>query len=197
MGEAKRRAESYRLAKENLLTAVQGNDRKIAESAISLFEGFVMPNRYTGGCYLTTMFLHRYLADECGIETEPVVGYINDGTDDIFMSHAWLEVEGRKTDLTVHLTDRPDVQLPGALVILDHVLRPGRVTHSYHRELTPAAVTANVEMAKEPQLAALLAHKQREHQEMFARASDTKLMAAYLAAAPLEFGYAAMRASIG
>ena len=143
------------------------------------------------------MFLHRFLADEHGIATTPVVGYVNDGTDDIFMSHAWLDVAGRKVDLTLHLTEHQGVQLPGALLVLDHVLRPGQVSHSYYFEMSPAAEVANAIIAQDPRGAFILRHKEQEHHEMALRAADPVLMADYLAKAPAEFGYAAMRAALG
>ena len=64
--------------------------------------------------------------------TLPVVGYVNDDTDDIFMSHAWIELNGRKVDLTLNVTEYQDVQLSGAVLILDQVLKPGQV-----RDLPP------------------------------------------------------------
>jgi hypothetical protein len=196
MGQAKRREMAYHAAKAELLDTLQGDERIVAETSISLYERFVLPKRYTGGCYMTSMFLHRFLLDERGIATDPVVGYVNDGTDDIFMSHAWIEFGGRKVDLTLNVTEYQDVQLPGAVLILDHVLKPGHVSHSYHVALTPASRAKNAMMAKEPQLAAMLRHKAREHADMRDRAADPALMTAYLAGAPTALGYEAMRAAI-
>lgn len=108
------------------------------------------------------------------------------------ISHAWLEYGGRKVDLTLHLTEAPDVQLPGALIVLDQVLRPGIVRHSYHRERTLAGIVQDEKMMRDPHLAALLKHKAVEHQAMSERARDPDLMTRYLESAPEEMGYEAM-----
>ena len=196
MGEAKRRAVAYEAAKTKLLESLSGDGLVVADSAIKLFEGFILPTRYTGGCYLTNMVLHRYLKDERDIETEVVVGYINDGTDDIYISHGWLEHEGRKTDLTIHLTEHPDVQLPGNLLVADQVLRPGKVTHTYHRERPVEGLRKEMEMMANPSLAPIVAHKIEEHQAMLARAKHPGLLNAYLDMAPAELSYDAMTAAL-
>lgn len=196
MGQAKHREDAYWRAKSELFATLDGDAQIVAKTAISLFERFVLPKRYTGGCYVTSMFLHRYLLDERGITTQPVVGYVNDGTDEIFMSHAWVEFDGRKVDLTLHLTEHSDVQLPGALLILDQILRPGHARHTYYTSLTPAAEAQNAVTAKDPDLAALLRYKALEHRQMTERAADPLAMSAYLASAPPELGYAAMRAAV-
>lgn len=189
MGDAKRRKAAYLDAKNVLLTRLQGDAVVVAETAIKLFDGFIFPWRYTGGCYLTTMILHRFLDQECGIITEPVVGFVNDGTDDIMISHAWLEYDGCKTDLTLHLTDGA---MAGSLIIMDQVLRQGQVSYSYHRKPTEAGLKQNSVMLKDPDLGPLVRHKLAEHETMEKRAKDPRLMSAYLASAPAEQGYAAM-----
>lgn len=199
MGEAKRRAEAYAKARAALFGAIgaDGDARIVAETAIALFERFVLPLRYTGGCYLTTMFLHRYLAEERGITTDPVVGFVNDGTDDIMVSHAWLEHRGRRADITLHLTD-PEMGLSGDLIVLDHVLRPGTVTYSYHRELNTAGKTANAAVVAAGGFGAMLVqHKLTEHAMMQERMAKPEAMTAHQAAAPPGLRYADMRAAIG
>jgi hypothetical protein len=190
MGDAKRRAAAYDAAKAKLLESVTGDTRVVAEAAIKLFEGFILPRRYTGGCYLTTMILSRFLKQERGIETEAIVGYINDGTDDIFISHGWLAHAGSKTDLTINLTDMPEFR--GPLLVHDQVLRPGNVTYTYHRERTPEALAADMKMLADPRTTKIARHKAEEHQTMFARASSPSLMEAYINMAPRDQGYEAM-----
>jgi hypothetical protein len=190
MGEAKRRAVAYEAAKAKLIQSVTGDTRVVAEAAIKLFEGFMLPQRYTGGCYLTTMILSRFLKQECRIEAEAVVGYINDGTDDIFISHSWLEHAGSKTDLTINLTEMPEFR--GPLLVQDQTLRPGNVTYTYHRERTPEALAADMEMLADPRTTRIARHKAEEHQAMLARASNPSLMDAYINMAPKDQGYEAM-----
>lgn len=184
---------AYQEARHSLLTGLDEESQIVAEAAIRLFERFIVPRQYSGGCYLTTMVLHRYLLDERGIITEPVVGYINDGTDDIFMSHAWIEHRGRKTDVTIALTD-PDLGVrPGPLLAQDAVLLPGHSGYSYHLELSDDAIAQNRLFMAEPQTAELLQHKEREHRHMAECMRDAERMRDHMAGAPPEFSYAAMR----
>lgn len=194
MGEAKRRAAAYAAAKRTLLGSLMGDSLTVAETALTLFERFILPTRYTGGCYLTSMILHRYLKQERGIETDVVVGFINDGTDEIFISHGWLEHEGRKIDLTANITVLPEHR--GPLLVLDQVLRPSEVTYTYHRERTPAGIAADMEMLGHPDLANIVRDKADEHRAMLAFASNPALMEAYVNSAPREQGYEAMTAAL-
>ena len=196
MGEAKRRNAAYQHAKQAILHNSTGDARLVAEAAIQLFENYIAPLRYSNGCYLTTMVLHRYLLDERGIETDPIVGYVNDGTDDIFISHSWLEYEGRKTDITLHIVDPMLPAKSGALLVMGQILKPGELDYSYHAGLTPAALAANLQMSRDPHLKALLAHKEVEHRQMAARAADDNLMKQFVAMAPPQFSYEAMRRAL-
>lgn len=58
LSESKNRRLAYRQAKQSLMLDLTGDEAVVADTAIKLFERFVFPNRYTGGCYLVTMFLH-------------------------------------------------------------------------------------------------------------------------------------------
>lgn len=137
MGQAKQRAQSYNSLKQRLLDRHHGPARTVATAAINLFDGFILPRRLTGACYQLTMTLQKFLADKHGIATQAVVGYVNDGTDDIMISHGWLEYEGMKVDLGLHVVEHPDVVKPGALVVLDEPLRPGVIEYTYHLERPP------------------------------------------------------------
>ncbi len=198
MGEASQRAHVYAKAKARLFSDVGAvaDARVVAEVATALFERFVLPRRYIGGCYLTTMFLHRYLLAERGISTDPVLGYVNDGTDDIMISHAWIEHNGRKVDVTLHLTD-PRQSLSGDLIVLDHLLRRGAATYSYHRDLTPAGLAAYQEMERAGGFPAqLLRHKQAEHRLMSETMLDCDAMARHQASAPPGLHYSDMRSAL-
>ncbi|NYT41002.1 hypothetical protein HZY97_09565 [Sphingomonas sp. R-74633] len=197
MGEATQRARAYGEAKAGLFAGLADpQSHAVATAAIQLFERFVLPNRYTGGCYLTTMFLHRYLADERGIITVPVVGYVNDGTDDIMISHAWNEYQGRKVDITLNLVD-PQISLSGDLLVLDHALRPGRAVYSYHAALNAAGEAANAAIESGGGFPAqLLRHKQAEHEGIVAKMAQPALMVQHQALAPPGLRYADMRAHL-
>lgn len=139
------------------------------------------------------MFLHRFLKEEKAVAVTPVVGYVNDGTDDIMRSHAWLDLNGRKTDVTLHLTEYPEIQLPGALLILDQPLLKGQVEHSYHAEQTAAGYAENRRLAS-GSLRDLIAHKEAEHADMLKCMTDPARLAAHQAKAPLGLRYDDMKA---
>lgn len=188
MGEAKNRTKQYELAKQSLLANCDGDAKVVADSAIKLFERFIVPKRYTGGCYLVTMILHRFLAKEHEISTVPVVGYVNDGTDEIMISHAWLEFAAKKTDLTLNVVEHQDVIRPGDVMVLDTVVRPGVLHYSYHRERPTEAMAVVSRMLSDPASANIARHKEIEHEAMLARSRDASLMDAYIAGAPLDCG---------
>ena len=196
MGEATRRRQEEARLRAGVLDGLSGDAAMIATTAIALFERFVLPKRYTGGCYLTTMFLNRFLREEHDIATQAVIGYVNDGTDDIFTSHAWLEVEGLKTDLTLNVVEHGHAVPNGAALVLDRVLREGKVRHSYHLQPTEAGLNQNRSMMDVPELRALLQHKDREHREMLDRAVSAKAMASFMAGAPPGLRYEDMRGAV-
>jgi hypothetical protein len=48
-----------------------------------------------GACYRASLFLKLFLEQEYGIDANVVVGFVNDGTDELYASHAWLECHGQ------------------------------------------------------------------------------------------------------
>lgn len=196
MGESKRRREAEAQARRAVLEGLSADASIVAVTAIALFENFVHPRRYTGGCYLTTLFLSRYLLEEHGIATEAIVGYVNDGTDDIFISHAWLEFGGLKTDLTLNVVEHVHAVPNGAALVLDRVLRAGRVRHSYHREISSAGLARNAAMMGDPDLRRLLLHKEQEHRDMGQRVATPAAMRAFMDAAPPGLRYEDLKRSV-
>lgn len=192
MGEAKGRRQSYELARKRLLDRHKGKHRIVAETAINLFDRFIMPHHFTGACYQISMTLEKYLSEAHGIASKTIVGYVNDGTDDIMTSHAWLEFDGMKVDLGLHVMDRPDVTLPGAVIILDEALLPGAAEYSYHLSRPPASMAVIDQMLRNPSTAHVARWKEVEHADMLARSRDTDLRDIYLAGAPAQSSFASM-----
>ena len=192
MGQAKRRSETYKKAKTELLQKNSDGAYVVAKTAIKLFDDFIYPQRYTGGCYHITMILHRFLTFELGIPTQPIVGYVNDGTDDLMISHAWLEYQGLKSDLTLFLPNPSYQQPSGALLVLDQELLKGELSYSYHTEQTEAGRAQTEVMRLDPKIAPVLHRKEQEHQAMLECAADADIMKEYLNAAPSEIGYDAI-----
>jgi hypothetical protein len=109
MGEAKRNAADL----QKWLDALTEEERVVYQSARALFDRFIHPERVSEMCYHSVFFLHEYIKNSHGIIVEPVIGYINDGTDELLISHAWLEFSGKKTDVSLAVTSRPDINPPG------------------------------------------------------------------------------------
>lgn len=192
MGEARSRRQIYERSRQRLLDRHGGQHRIVAESAVNLFDRFILPNHFTGACYQITMTLEKYLAEAHGIASKTIVGYVNDGTDDIMISHAWLEFDGMKIDIGLHVVDRPDVTPPGAVIILDEAIWPGAAEYSYHLSRPPASMAVIDQILRNPSTAHVARWKEVEHADMLARSRDTDLRDIYLAGAPAQSSFASM-----
>jgi hypothetical protein len=178
MGQAKRRTAEI----QQWLASLSPEEGLIADVAQRLLLRFIDPSEVTGMCYRLTYFLHLYLLGK-GIKTTPVVGYVNDGTDDVFVSHAWLDYAGKKTDLVLGRAERPDLNPPGNILILDFPFRRAG-NYSYHLTKSAAAIAVENEWLKDPRAAAVVRHKAAEHQVMERRALSADDMRSFLDGAP-------------
>ncbi|MBJ2153956.1 hypothetical protein [Paracoccus sp. IB05] len=190
MGEAKRNAADLK----KWLDALTDEERVVYECARALFDRFIHPRRVSEMCYHSVFFLYEYIKKSHGIIVEPVIGYINDGTDEVLMSHAWLEFSGKKTDVSLAFTSRPDINPPGQLIYLDHVFGRGHV-YSYHREMSEPGRAALDEF-RSAGGAAMVDHKEREHAGMLALAEDKGMIRTYLDSAPSGMTYEEIVAGI-
>lgn len=145
-----------------------------------------------GACYHLAFFLHVFLKREHRIETTPVVGWVNDGTDDLYIPHAWVEHERRKIDVSLARTPDPDIAAPGALLVLDRELVPGAATYSYH---ATRPRSGNIGFARaldeNPELAM---GSEELHANMGHVATSMSAMRRYLDEAPADVSYAKLRA---
>ena len=138
-------------------------------------------------CYHSVFFLHEYLKNKHGIITLPVIGYVNDGTDDVMISHAWLEYDGKKTDVSLAVTAHPDVSPAGELIILDQVVKGG---HRYtdHSHMTTAGLL-HLQKMRTTGHQAVVDHKLEEHLIMTARSKNPDLIRPHLDREPNGFVY--------
>ncbi len=183
MGQAKRRGAEI----EKWLASLSPEEAQVADAAQRLLVRFIDPREATGMCYRLTYFLHLYLTEK-GIETTPIIGYVNDGTDDVFMSHAWLEYGGKKIDLTLGRPERPELNPAGDILLLDFPVRRAR-KYSYHLTKSAEAIAVESEWLKDPRGAAVVRHKTAEHEAMEKRAKSEAEMRAFLDLAPDGFTY--------
>jgi hypothetical protein len=114
-----------------------------------------------------------------------VVGFVNDGTDDLCPSHAWLAL------------CRPMHELaPGPLLIHGIEFRPGH-RWTYHRD-RPEAGTWEIQRLLRDQAAVEFVRDAEEtHHRMVATVRDDRTIREYLDAAPDGWTFAKMAASIG
>lgn len=193
MGDARRRKVEIAITKRKYadwLDTLTQMEREVALVAMRTHERIVEGKRLLGGCYLLSFFLNQYLKREKGIETTAVVGWVNDGTTPLMISHAWLEFEGKKTDITLTHTEHPDAQLTGELIILDHVVRSGRVKYTYHRQRTMEAVITLQKLREEMPWA--VDAKEAEHLQMEEMSESEAMIQKYLNAAPDDRNYDAL-----
>ena len=77
-------------------------ERTIAVVAQATYDRVVVGMSMTEACYNLAFFLQEHLRRKHEIQTEVVVGWINDGQWEGAASHAWLEYHGKKTDISLH-----------------------------------------------------------------------------------------------
>lgn len=140
MGEANNRAAPLVVWRNGLSDA----ERVVVKAATQTYERFIVATQATGMCYRMAFFLSTYLLREHSINAPPVVGYVHDGTGDVMASHAWIEFNEKKTDISLTMTDEPSVQLQGQLIVLDQVLKEGHA-YTYHRSQNEAALRDRLE----------------------------------------------------
>jgi hypothetical protein len=178
MAQARRRSAEV----QKWLASLSPEESLVADAAQRLLLRFIDPSEATGMCYRLTFFLHLYLMDR-GIKTTPIIGYVNDGTDDVFVSHAWLDYARKKTDLALGRAERPDLNPPGDILILDFPFRrAGKYT--YHLTMSAAAIAVENEWLNDPRGAGVVRHKAAEHEAMERRALNAHDMRLFLDHAP-------------
>lgn len=191
MGEANKR----RREREAWFDTLSARQRLVADAALAAYERFVRPAQATGMCYRMSFFLREYLACEFQTDVEVVVGYINDGTDNIMISHAWIEYGNTVTDIALHITDGRTK--PGELIILDRPIRTGAIKYSYHHEKGVAGEKAERELEADGTYGWLVTHKRQEHARMVALVGDRAAARAYLDHAPDGLTYERLAEIVG
>lgn len=171
MGEAKRRAAEIARTKEQdtmwleWRAGLDSEEQQILQLAERLDERLVRGKRYCGGCYHLAFFMTRYLGLR-GVRVTPVIGWVTDGRWPGVSSHAWIEFEGRKTDASLTYTEFPDKTPTGALLVADHVVRPGATDYRYFKNEAREVKSALEWMRAQPELASTVRFKEAEHRMM-------------------------------
>lgn len=182
MGQAKQKAKLL----EDWKSGLSDEERTVFDVAFRLHNNVIKPRNATGMCYHSVFFLYLYLKEKHGVITSPVIAYVNDGTDDIFISHAWLEFNGKRIDVSLAITD-PRIGVAGQLIILDRVMKAGH-EYGYYREVPEAGLKEN-ERLRLTGMRALLESKEKEHEAMCHRVNDDDAIRSYLDAEPNGFDF--------
>lgn len=173
MGQAKQKAKLL----EDWKSSLSKEECTVFDIAFRLHNNFIKPRDVTGMCYHSVFFLYLYLKKTHGITTTPIIGYVNDGTDDIFVSHAWLEFNGKRIDVSAAVTD-PRIGAAGELIILDRVMKAG-LRYGYCREIPEEGIRQH-ELLRMTGTRALLERKEQEHATMVRRVNDDDEILSYL-----------------
>ncbi len=201
MGEAARRkAEIAALKTKDALwlASLSPEEKIIAKVSQTAYEKIVGMLGMTEGCYNLAFFLYEYLRRKHGIQTKIVVGWVNDGQWDGATSHAWVEYQEKRIDISLHKTSHPDAQPSGDLVILDHVVRQGEVTYAYWPTLPEGAAKVLEAMRGEsPALNEVITHKEREHRRISALALTKDGVGEYFGKAPDSVSYEFLARMVG
>ena len=175
-------AKGHQQAIRAWLETLTGPKRIVADSSIDVFNNIVVRLGMTEACYRLAFFLTEYLKFKHGITAEPIVGYVNDGTDELMISHAWVEYKGTKIDLSLAITE---AHASGGLIILDQVLIPGQLQYSYHRMDTDASrLRIEAEVAADPRWRSVMERKGAEHALMLELVETRQSRLTYLNNAP-------------
>ncbi len=183
MGQAKQK----RLKIDNMTTGLSDEAKTVFFTANKLFDRVIKSRNVHGMCYHSTFFLYQYLKDKFNISTTPIIGYVNDGSDDVMISHAWLEYDGKKTDVSLGVTADHNICPVGDVIILDQIVHSGH-KYSYHVTMTSAGLRYQTKALSGPH-AEIARHKMDEHLVMQARAKVPASIRSYLEGAPAGLRY--------
>ncbi len=175
MGQAKRRKE----IEAAWLNALDEQERTLVRVAQKL--GGALP--LDGACYRASLFMKLFLEQEHGIVADAVIGFVNDGTDKLYSSHAWVEFEGKQTDLTLCRPLSPEVQRRGPLTIHGRVITGGW-RYSYHRDRPPEGLLVVEQLMSDPSTRPMIIESEQLHSRMLILSKDNGLARAYLDDAP-------------
>jgi hypothetical protein len=135
MGEAKRR----KAIGNPWLDSLTDEERVVVESARLIYKRVVKDVEMVQGCYYCAFVLRKYLKEQHGISVTPVIGWAIHG--DILFAHAWAEFNNKRIDLSLQQVSNRDVPT-GDLLILDHVVEPGKVSYQYQTSTTDKIAAA-------------------------------------------------------
>lgn len=182
MGEASRK----KAAREKWVTTLDDDERKVAETAFALYR--ILP---PAACYRASLFLQYHLKKCYGLNGMAVVGFVNDGTDDLYSSHAWYMFRDKMTDIALCQPMDPSIQNPGPLIIQGATIAAGWPTWAYHADRPPEAIAVLEKLRSSPHAERVI-EMEELHLRMKATAKNENLIRSYLDGAPDGLHYEAL-----
>lgn len=190
MSEAKRRKKEIEALKADVTAwkkSLDVQEKEILDLAVKLDEKLVRGMKFYEGCYHLAFFMSKYL-HEIGIKVKPVIGWVNDGTWDGVASHAWIEYQGKKTDVSLGYTLRPDAQPTGSMIVHDRPIRKGMAMYCYFRNDDKDALERLEKLRADPQFSRMVMEKDAQHRYMLSIAESGNFDT-YLSQAPAGLRY--------
>ncbi len=177
MGEAAKR----KAAEEKWLTTLSESEREVVRTAKAL-NSVLLP--LDGACYRASLFLRLYLAQEHGVSGTAVIGFVNDGTDALYSSHAWYTYQGQLTDLTLCRPLRPQVQKAGPLIIHGRTYAKGWDRYTYHLQRPPEGQAVIEQLLADTTVGSQIEAGEKLHFQMLVTADNDEPIRVYLDLAP-------------
>lgn len=165
-----------------------GENKKleIYKIACKAHSELVKKHSLNSACYLLSFFIYKYCKDVLGVRLSIVVGWVNDGTWDGVSSHAWVEYEGKKIDISLSETADPNISPTGDAVVMDEVIDRGTATYTYHYDIPEKATIAYAVLLESatPQILQFIRSKEQEHKIMDQISKSDALIDQYFDNAP-------------
>jgi hypothetical protein len=135
----------------------------------------------TRGCYYLAFFLRQFLKDAFGIQVEMVVGWVDDTP--LPVSHAWIEFNGKKTDISLGAALKPNGDLAAPVIIHDFAYRTGGFDLLYLKEISDAARMVQAEASVDPHFGPIYRQQEADRQKILAWCASPTGTADYFATA--------------
>jgi len=149
-------------------------------------------------CYLLAFFIYKYCKEVLNAETKIIIGWVNDGTWSGVSSHAWVEYNGKKIDVSLSGTADEKLYPTGDAIVLDRTIESGNVSYSYYYAVPSTAANAYAELKKSAnqQTLEFMSSKEREHKKMKEIASNDAYINQFFENAPASRRFEAIKTLI-
>lgn len=194
MGEAKRR-QAMKVMEAARRKAWEAGLDEHGRIILRIAEKTAQALAIDGACYRATLFMKYHLELRYDIRGDAVVGYVNDGTDELYGYHAWLETDGLRTDVALCRPQDPSIQKRGPLTILGHEMAAGW-PYTYHRTRPPQATAMIMEWMRDPSMRELVSQQEEQHMRLASTARRSDLIRVYLDGAPDGLDYERLAAMV-